>query len=186
MPRGGGKAVLRRTVVAAVAAALVAMPGVAHAHGDQQKTSPADGSHNTRVPKTISVTLTEPPGPGSHVRAFDGCHDRVPGEISTSGNELVLALDGGQPGGWMVTWHAISSVDGHPTRGRFHFHVAGKRDCSTEVAENGDQIAGGESTRVSAPPQEDDGGGFPVVPFAAGTVVVVGLAIFLRRAAGSN
>jgi methionine-rich copper-binding protein CopC len=158
----------------------------AFGHGEQLTTTPKDESRVNDLPGRITVGLTEPPGPGSTLKAFDGCNDRVAGPVTMSGENLTLAPEGGEPGRWHVEWSSISSVDGHPTKGHFVFKLAGARDCSAEANGDGDEIGGGATTRVSGPPPEDEGGGFPVVPFAAGTVVVVGLAFFLRRASGSS
>jgi methionine-rich copper-binding protein CopC len=172
-------------LAAAALSAFVAVP--AHGHGEQRTVSPDDGSRVGGVPNRISIDLTEPPGPGSTLKAFDGCNNRVAGSVSMSGDRIVLAPEGGEPGRWHVEWGSISSVDGHPTKGHWVFRVAGAKDCSPdEPEEDGDEIGGGETTRVSGPPPEDEGGGFPIVPFAAGTVVVVGLAFVLRRASGSR
>jgi methionine-rich copper-binding protein CopC len=180
---------MRRVSAVALGAValLTCLVGPAFGHGEQQTTTPADGARVSKVPGKVRVGLTEPPGPGSTLKAFDGCNNRVAGPVAMAGDDLTLTPEGGEPGRWHVEWSSISSVDGHPTKGHFVFRVAGTKDCSPDEPEDdGDEIGGGATTRVSGSPPEDEGGGFPVVPFAAGTVVVVGLAFILRRASGSN
>lgn len=177
----------RTGAVALVAAAFVlCIAPSSWAHGEQRKTTPQDGSRVAKVPATIELDLTEPPGPGSTLKAFDGCNDKVQGEVAMSGETITLTPAGGEPGRWHVEWRSISSIDGHPTKGHWVFRVAGTRDCSKPAGDGEDQIGGGETTRVEGAPPEDDGGGFPIVPFAAGTVLVVGLAFVVRRASGSS
>ncbi|MGH2807240.1 MAG: copper resistance CopC family protein [Actinomycetota bacterium] len=177
----------RTSATAFATAALVAcLAGPVWGHGEQRTVTPEDGSRVAKVPGEIELNLTEPPGPGSTLKAFDGCNNKVEGAVATSGDTMTLTPAGGEPGRWHIEWRSISSVDGHPTKGHWIFRVAGSRDCSDEAEDEGDQIGGGETTRVTGSPPEDEGGGFPVVPFAAGTVVVVGLAFVLRRASGSS
>jgi methionine-rich copper-binding protein CopC len=172
----------------AVTAVVGCFVGPAFGHGEQRTVSPSDGSRVQRVPNKVSIDLTEPPGPGSTLKAFDGCNNRVAGPVAMAGDRITLTPAGGEPGRWHIEWGSISSVDGHPTKGHWVFRVAGTKDCSldAEATEGDDQIGGGETTRVSGSPPEDEGSGFPVVPFAAGTVVVVGLAFVLRRTSGSR
>jgi hypothetical protein len=46
-----------------------------------------------------------------------------------------------------------------------------------------DQVGGGEDTQI-ANDLSDDEGDFPIVPFAIGSIVIVGAALLIRRAAG--
>ena len=169
-------------MLAAVSAAPVLFPiAPASAHGEIQGTNPKPGSRVAAVPRRVAVTLTEAPGPGSVIKAVDGCRRKVRGSIAQSGNDLVLAVSRGEPGRWTVSYRAISSVDGHLTRDRFAFAVAGRKDCSRDDT----QIAGGRDTRVAAP-DADPGSSFPFVPFGIATAAVLVLAFVLRRRTDSG
>ena len=172
-----------KRMLAALVAGLVLLPvAPAAGHGEIQGTNPKQGSRVAEVPRRLAVTLTEAPGPGSQIRAVDGCKRKVRGTVAQEGNDLVLAVTGGEPGRWTVSYRAISSVDGHLTKDRFAFAVAGRKDCSEDDTE----IGGGKDTRVASPDGGDDGSSFPLVPFGIATVVVIVLALVLRRRAASG
>ena len=176
---------MRRRVSAAgvLAAALILTAGPAAAHGDLHGTDPEPGSTLSKPPRSVSVTLTEPPGPGSTLKVSDGCSPDAGGPVELAGSRLVAGIPNGNPGDWVMRYRAVSSVDGHVTRGSVHFTVKGKTDCAKPTDEDDDtQIGGGEDTRVANPDPPDAGGGFPVVPVVIGSVVLVGLALVLRRA----
>lgn len=167
--------------VGAVAALVIvlALPAAAWAHGERQIEDPKEGAKLKEPPAAITMTLTESPAQGSVLKATDGCGRKVLGEVSVDGSDLVLSVSGGEPGNWNVAFRAISAEDGHLTKGRYSFSVAGPKDCS-QPQTPGDEIAGGAGTRVDS--DENSGSSFPIVPFAVGTVVVVAAAFLLRRA----
>ena len=164
----------------AVLVMLLSLPAAAWAHGERQIEDPKEGAKLEKPPPSITMTLSESPAQGSVLKATDGCGRRVLGEVSVDGSDLVLSVSGGEPGKWNVSFRAISAEDGHLTKGRYSFLVAGKKDCS-QPETPADEIAGGAGTRVDA--DENDGSSFPIVPFAIGTAVVVVAALLLRRAA---
>ena len=173
-----------RIGVLALPVVVVALCAPASAHGDLRGSNPEDGAAVGSVPGSISVTLTEAPGPGSVLKASDGCGRKVRGSVKTQGSDLVLSVASGQPGKWKASYRAISSVDGHLTKGELAFSVKGKKDCTPGGNDEDDtKVAGGKDTRVDDPNPDEDGGGFPVVPFAIGTAVVIVLALVVRRAA---
>ena len=174
---------MRRALAAlAGVAALFAMPGIAAAHGDLQATSPEDGSKVGRPPGQITVTLTEPPTQGAEARATDGCKRKVPGAVSVDGDDIVLSLDGGEPGRWKVAYQAVSAEDGHQTRGSFAFTVSGKKDCSRdEPGDSEDEVDAGDDPGIIENPNPPDEGVSWLVWVGGGTVLLIGLALVLRR-----
>ena len=173
----------RRAAGFFVGLCLLVVAGPASAHGDLHGTDPEPGSTLGKAPRSVSVTLTEAPGPGSILKVSDGCSDDAGEKVSLEGSKLVAQVPDGQPGDWVLRYRAVSSVDGHVTRGSVHFVVRGKKDCSEPDPEETDtQIGGGTDTRVANPDPPGDGSGFPVVPVAIGSAVLVGLALVLRRA----
>ena len=172
------------TVVAGVL--LVSLPqSQAFAHGEKESTDPADGARLSRPPRTVSVSLSEAPGPGSSFKVSDGCSRSVVTGVDTrtktgQSGALEAVIEGGEPGTWKARYRAISSIDGHETRDVFTFQVRGKKDCSRDEAneDEGTELGGGRDTRIAGDAEEST---FPFVPLAAGTVVLVGVALVLRR-----
>jgi methionine-rich copper-binding protein CopC len=165
--------------------ALSLIDSVASAHGVMRSSDPAAGSSVGRVPRNLMITLTEAAGPGTTLRVNDGCDRNVAEQVRREGEVLDVGIGEAEPGRWKVRFRVVSAVDGHATRGGFAFRVRGKAECSHDEKsdDNGDtQIGGGEDTQIT--PDPGDEGGFPVVPFAIGSVVIVGLALLLRRLSG--
>lgn len=168
---------------------VLALPGLsagpAAAHGDISSSSPEADARVRRAPREVRLVLAEPPAAGSSLTVVDGCGDKVSGDPKRNGQNFSAAINGGRPGRWRVQLRSISAVDGHVISDRFTFQVAGKRDCSSEPKEPKND-KGDDVDTSSRPPieNEDDGSSFPIVPFALGTVAVVGVAVALR--AGSN
>lgn len=177
---------MKRAAVGVAAAILQFMLAVpAHAHGDLQRSDPQEGQRVKKPPAEIVLTLAEPPAAGSTLRVTDGCRDKVPVEIAREGSDLMATVAGGRPGHWMVRYQSVSAVDGHVVKGWLHFQVAGKRDCSAGTADtsptDGTEIGGGAGTQVENDDPPDEGGRFPIVGLGVGTIVLVGLALLLRR-----
>lgn len=177
--------------LAAILALFVALVAAAPAaaHGDIASSSPEAGARVKRAPRQVRLVLAEPPAAGSDLRVIDACGERVSGQPTRDGDNIAVSIDGGRPGRWQVRLRSISSVDGHTISEGFAFRVAGKRDCSAESTEN--EPSDDETDQIdtsSRPPIENDeqGSSFPVVPFALGTIVVVGVAIALRGPRNSN
>jgi copper transport protein len=106
---------------------LVLSASPASAHATLVETSPSDGSHLDTAPEEVTVTFDEPvEAPVASVRVFDDSGVRVdlgdagpgdtPAQIRVS---VARRLAGGT---YVATWRAVS-LDGHPVRGGFIFHV---------------------------------------------------------------
>lgn len=178
-PSGRGAIAL----VAACAAVLVLTALPAGAHGDVEDSSPAAGSTVRRAPETVSLDLAEPPADGSSLLVSDGCNREVSGRPRIDGDRMSVAISEGQPGRWRVRVRSISSVDGHLVRENLSFRVRGKKDCSPDKTPAEDDESPDDEVELGAPQpplENDEATSFPVVPFAIGTVVVIGVAIALR------
>ncbi len=171
------------TIVFPVFLLVLVMAGPALAHGDLESAEPEADSTVRKAPEEVVLTLTEPPGPGTSVTVHDGCVRDVVVDLSQSSSEVRARLKDGQPGNWHVRYRTVSSVDGHTVRGTYSFFVKGKHDCSQPKESPADdaEIAGGEDTRIR--PEDEGASGFPLIPFTIGSVVVIGIALVLRRAA---
>ncbi len=170
-----------RACTAAVAMTIVPLTPYAYAHGDLRSTSPRNGARVPRPPNEVTITLTEAPAPGAQARATDGCDRRVPGAVSVDGDAIVLSLEGGEAGRWNVSYSAVSSVDGHRTRGRIGFTVSGDKDCTSD-REDIDIDAGDEPGIIQNPDPPDDSSTQWIWWVVGGTVALGALALLIRRA----
>lgn len=170
----------------AVCLLLFAAPALAH--GDLQGTSPEDGSTVGKPPSEIRVTLTEAPTRGAEAEATDGCKRKVPAAVSVDGSDVVLSLEGGERGKWKVTYRAVSSVDGHTTRGNFGFTVSGNKDCSKPDDSDDprddpeDDVDAGDDPGIIENPNPPDEGTSWLVWVGGGTILLIALAFVVRRA----
>jgi len=171
---------VRRVAVCLIAISVVlAAPAASFGHGDLRSTSPEAGAKLRRAPKKVTISLTGAPTKGAEARALDGCKRRVPAAVSVSGSDIVLDLEGGEPGRWKVSYRAVSSVDGHQTRGDLAFTVAGKEDCSR--TDKGDDIDAADNPGIIENPNPPDEGGMSLLVWIGGGTVLLGLAALLIR-----
>lgn len=121
---------MRRALLSAVIAAAVLSlaGGVAAAHANYVKSNPAADARLTRPPTEVRVTLSEPPDArGSDLEVLDVEGKRVDVRdvtlVSDEPNTLRVTLGTIGDGGYLVSWTALSTVDGHVTKGAFGFAV---------------------------------------------------------------
>jgi copper resistance protein C len=158
---------------------LVALaPSAALAHGEIEKTVPEADARLESPPDEVTITLTEAPSQGAVLRVLDGCKENLVDQALIAERNLHSPLQGGQPGKWTVSYRAVSAEDGHLTKGRYTFRVAGQKDCSSGD-DDGTEIGPGTSP-ILPDDDPDDGGGFPVVPVAIGGALVVIAAVAIR------
>ncbi len=158
---------------------LVAVASPASAHGAIARSSPDAGSVVPKPPKEVTLTLAERPGPGSSLAVTDGCGRDASGAETIQRDVFSASITGGSPGTWNVRMRSISSIDGHVVKESFSFKVSGKKDCSPGAGREDDDV----STSSRPPIENPDAGdtSFPIVPFALGTLVLVGVAFAIRR-----
>ncbi|MEA2432864.1 MAG: CopC domain [Actinomycetota bacterium] len=171
---------MRKSVALIACAILVLLPASALAHASLESSDPEVDSTVDKAPPEVTLTMAEQPAAGSSVTVTDGCKKEVGEKAQLSGNDMVVAIDGGQPGRWNVDFVAISAEDGHELSDSFSFVVAGQKDCNAKPTIE-------PSTSSTKPINNpDDGSSFPVVPLVIGTVVVVGGALLLRRSTSGS
>ncbi len=121
---------MRRFAVAVTVIAVVALwPGVAFAHANLASSDPAEGSALDTAPPKVTLTFTEPPDPQlSTIDVLNAAGSQVQSggvrPVSGDPSSLEVALPSALPDGvYTVSWNAISTTDGHPSRGAFAFGV---------------------------------------------------------------
>ena len=154
---------------------------VAQAHGDIVNTTPKEGTRVREAPEVVAVSLAEKPAKGSKLVVTDGCRNEISGEAVLGGLTLSAPVTDGQPGRWDVKLTSISAEDGHLVEDEYSFRVSGKGDCAMEDDEPTDDPTDDVELGEPQPPLENDETSFPVVPFALGTLVLVGGALAVRR-----
>src|SRR5688572_29041934 len=107
-----------------VPALLLGLPAAASAHGDVQQSSPEAGAKVAKPPQRVTVTLAEPPSQGSTLVVTDGCERKVSDAPAIQNDVLEAAIEGGEPGRWIVDVRSISAVDGHVVKEAFTFNVS--------------------------------------------------------------
>jgi copper transport protein len=106
----------------ALLAVVALMPAVARAHATLLSSSPQAGQQLGTAPGVVVLQFSQPLDPRlSRVAVTDPAGTRVAGKAS--GAEARVALATNQPGTYRVTWTAVSSDDGHTSRGGFQFTV---------------------------------------------------------------
>ena len=175
---------MRRACICAVAVVwliLGALAGAAVAHGGLQASTPQDGARVKTVPSRVTMTFSEVPSKDSVMKVVDGCRRDVVASTSVGGNQLVGAIGDAQPGNWKATYRVISAEDGHLTRGKLSFTVAGKKDCNPEEEEEPSDEPSDPGDGGTATPTPDDDSSFPVVPVAVGAAGLVIVGLVVRR-----
>ncbi|HEY3983755.1 CopC domain-containing protein YobA [Cedecea sp.] len=117
----------RIATVAAFVAAMAVSPAVfAHAHLKQQ--SPAADSAVTASPQALTLSFSEGVEPGFSGVTVTGPQKSAvkTGKVKVAGadnKQLIVPVEEAlKPGDYSVDWHVVS-VDGHKTKGNYHFSV---------------------------------------------------------------
>lgn len=174
---------MRSVLGASFLALTLSLSTPALAHGDLSAADPAAGSEVERGLRAIRLTFAEPPTANSRYEVTDGCGDDVLVQARGEGRNAQLVVAPGQPGRWEVVYRTVSSVDGHVVNGSYRFRVLGERDCSA-VPSPAPSPEPEESDAEETGSQEDvDAGTGPLVPIVAAGVVIVGLALLIRKRA---
>lgn len=158
-----------------VLAFLVGSATPALAHAERSGSTPDDGERLKSAPNNMRIEFTEPPIADAAFEVLDGCGRDVVQGIEVQGTEITASLAEGQPGEWSVRTQVVSGIDGHSTKDRWAFSVTGTEDCEAEPD------PGDGDPEASAEDITDDGGSFPLLAFAAGTLLVIALALMLRK-----
>ena len=174
-----------RALAAAFTLVLLLSPG-AWGHGELQGTDPLKGQTLNKVPRRVSVTLTETPQRNARFIVVDGCKRTVSDAVAVEGNVLSATIEGtARPGDWIMSYRAISSEDGHLTDGSIRFKVAGKKDCSPDQEPPSSETPiPSDSPTGRADDPGGDGGSSPVLPIILGGTAILGLGLAVRLASG--
>jgi copper transport protein len=123
--------------------ATLAWTGIALAHANLASSDPAEGAALQTVPDHVRLTFTEPPDPSPDISSIEvlnaagaqvqqGPVEAVPGDRRS----LQVGLPADLPEGvYTVSWHVVSTTDGHPSGGAFAFGVG--VDASTITLDPG-------------------------------------------------
>lgn len=182
----------RSGCVCALLLLLVGSAPPANAHGDIAATTPEQDAAMKKAPKTLSITFTETPAGGSNrFEVRDGCKQEVVADVDLNQRTMTASLDEGRPGHWRVSYQIVSAEDGHPSRGSYRFHVAGKPRCNAPADDekpDDDEAdeTGNNDDDPAAADDDDAGGGLPWIPIGLGTLVLVGLALLVRRSSATQ
>jgi copper transport protein len=126
-----------KRLVALVALLVVLLAAPAGAHSALEETSPAAGDALDASPGEVRLVFTESVEvDDGDVRVFDASASEVAGgELQhPQGDIVILPLDELDPGGYVVTWRAISG-DGHPITGGFTFRIGDAAAVDPELVE---------------------------------------------------
>lgn len=160
------------------------------AHGDLRSARPEVGSTVPRMPRHISIDFTEGPTGRPEIGIVDGCRRPVAARVTRAEEGQVrVAVDRtAQPGKFTVSYRIVSAVDGHPSEGSYKFTVAGKRDCSpVEPGKETSNGTGGDGDGQAAEPAPTDSSGTTwLLAIGGGTLLLVAVALVLRRSGGRD
>jgi len=145
----------------------------AFAHGEETRSVPVSGADLRNAPEEVRVALSERPARDASMQITDGCGEEVSRTLAVVEDEIVARVSGGSPGRWRITWAAISSLDGHNTRGSITFRVAGAEDCPARADES---VSARPALRAEAPREPR----LPIVAALLGFVGIVGAAAAIR------
>ncbi|HEY7666990.1 MAG TPA: copper resistance protein CopC [Actinomycetota bacterium] len=147
---------LRASLVAGFGALLaLAVPAVAVAHANLERSDPAEGAQLDAAPDALSLTFTETPDPElSSIELLDGSGSAVPlgATLTDPSTPKTLVAPIPEPledGTYTVTWRVVSEEDGHTTAGAFAFGV-GESPTEAPVAPEAPEVPGVSALAVVA------------------------------------
>lgn len=168
----------RGPLLAALTMIMLLQAAPALAHAERIDSSPKEGARLRSAPPMMRIDFSEPPIGDANFVVTDGCDRDVVEEIDVQNMQLEATLSGGEPGRWQVETRVVSGVDGHATSDQWTFTVRGEAQCDEQPPPAAEQPPEGEG-------EGDQGGGsFPLLAFAAGTAVVIALALVFRGRSG--
>lgn len=148
------------------AVVLALLIPVASAHASPLRMSPQPGTRLVQAPTDVWAEFNEPLEPSAtEIRVYNGTRVRVdvgPTVVSDRTRATVSLAPNVTVGSYIVEWDALSTVDGHPSKGRWAFAVG---DAPVPVA-------GG----VETPP-------FPWLSAVGKGLAFLGLALIVGRVA---
>lgn len=155
----------------------LAVPATAQAHDVLEKTTPADGTTVQQLPGDVALVFSDQPLEiGLQVVVTGPTGNVAEGLPTIQGREVRQAISSAATAGEYTVAYRVTSDDGHPVSGSFRFFALTGLDGSTATA----------GPSAAAPQAEDpavesakDSQFVPVVLTAAGTVIALGLLVFV-------
>lgn len=120
---------MRSFVLGLVATVVVlAAPSPVLARAELQSSDPTSGASLSTLPKTVSITLSDPVGRDPVLRVLDSSGTQVDdGEVTVAGRRVLVdvrpATDTGPVAGAYRIIYRVVSADGHPVTGEVPFSV---------------------------------------------------------------
>jgi methionine-rich copper-binding protein CopC len=138
-----------------LAFSVVALP--TEAHGLLKDANPAPDVNLARVPRAVSVTLTQPPMPNGKLIVRDGCGRVVSGASDVDDDVISAEIASAQPGRWRVQFDFVSATDGHRYGSSYSFSVKGERDCNQDQDDRKERMEDeGEKDKMGSDDQSRD------------------------------
>lgn len=154
---------------------VVALPGTALAHDVVEKTSPSDGSVLEQVPATVTLTFAEAPlAVGLQVVVTGPSGDVSEGTATVSGLDVVQPVSPSAPGGDFTVGYRVTSSDGHPVTGTFHFFARVGRDGSTATGNPTVHVASDDPAAAAKDSQF-----VPIMLTIISTLVLLGIGAYV-------
>lgn len=148
--------------------AIVCAASPAFGHAALTSSDPEKGARLDSAPTEVTVSYAEPPTTNSEFAVLDGCDRDVTDSIDILNDTISATVREGQSGTWTVEWSVVSAVDGHLTRDKVSFRVAGEADCSAVAGDEGPADRTGSESSL------------PIVPIGIATAVILGIAVAIR------
>lgn len=122
------------------------VPGAAAAHSAFLSAEPAPGSRVEKSPAAITLSFTEPLNrhlSRASIAAIDG-GGKVAATMERDGRRLVLRPRAPLPiGAYRITWHTVSTEDGHALEGTYSVGVRVAAAGGAETVEQSPLARGG-------------------------------------------
>lgn len=123
----------------ALCAATLAIPAAAFGHAAFVGSSPDAGQRVEAAPRDVTLSFTEPLNvrlSSVEVSAVDGGEDLEASVRALRGRQLVVSPTRPLPtGAYRLTWHTVSTEDGHALEGSFSFGVRAPAAGGDQVVE---------------------------------------------------
>lgn len=148
--------------------AILSVGSPAYGHAALTSSDPEKGARLDAAPTQVTVNYAEPPTTNSDFAILDGCDRDVTDSIEILNDTIEATARAGQPGRWTLEWSVVSAVDGHLTRDRVSFQVAGETDCTQAADDEGPVDRTGSESSL------------PIVPIAIASAVILAIAIAIR------
>ena len=153
------------------------LPATAHAHDVLEKTTPADGTTVEHLPGDVALVFSQQPLEiGLQVIITGPAGNVSEGLATIQGREVRQALSSAASAGEYTVAYRVTSDDGHPITGSFRFFAMTGLDGSTATAGPSFPAPQAEDPAVES---AKDSQFVPVVLTAAGTIIALGLFVFV-------